>query len=190
MKPIQQSCTDYEAWLRAQIGPDFVERDLVEKHRKMKDGPFPFLRATYWRWAERILEDCEALSDAPAVLGIGDLHLENFGAFKGNNRLVYFDLNDFDESALAPATWEVVRLVASIFVAFDSLEIEQEKATRVAARTTGVAARARLRVSMMPRGTAISTINTEASAASLMCSMSRSLMYTELIVRCSIESRV
>ncbi len=62
----------------------------------------------------------------------GDLHLENFGSYKGNNRLVYFDLNDFDEAILAPTYLELVRLVTSIFIAFDSLKIEQKKAANMA----------------------------------------------------------
>jgi uncharacterized protein (DUF2252 family) len=34
---------------------------------------------------------------------------------------VYFDLNDFDEAALAPVTWELVRFLSSILVAGDAL---------------------------------------------------------------------
>ena len=30
------------------------KEDLAEKHKKMADGAFQFLRATYWRWAETI----------------------------------------------------------------------------------------------------------------------------------------
>lgn len=45
----------------------------------------------------------------------------SYGSYKGDNRLAYFDLNDFDESTLAPCLWEVSRMVASIFVAFDNL---------------------------------------------------------------------
>jgi len=62
----------------------------------------------------------------------GDLHLENFGSYKGDNRLVYFDINDFDEAILAPASWELVRLVTSIFIAFQTLKINQKKALHMA----------------------------------------------------------
>ena len=57
----------------------------------------------------------------------GDLHIENFGSFKSDNRSVYFDLNDLDEAVLAPASWELARIVTSIFIAFESLEIEQKR---------------------------------------------------------------
>jgi len=50
----------------------------------------------------------------------------------GDNRLVYFDLNDFDEAVLAPCSWELIRLLTSIFIAFESLQIEQKKALNMA----------------------------------------------------------
>lgn len=46
--------------------------------------------------------------------------------------MVYFDLNDFDEAVLAPVTWEIARSVASIYIAFDTLKIENKKADRMA----------------------------------------------------------
>src|SRR3954447_19743116 len=82
----------------------------------MQADSFAFLRGTchlfYEDWPST-----SALNNAPAAWLCGDLHLENFGSYKGDNRLVYFDLNDFDEAALAPACWELVRMVTSIFVA-------------------------------------------------------------------------
>jgi uncharacterized protein (DUF2252 family) len=73
------------------------------------------------------------VSNSPIAWICGDLHLENFGSFKSDNRQVYFDLNDFDESILAPAIYEVVRMTTSIFVAFDALGIEDERAEKMAA---------------------------------------------------------
>ena len=58
--------------------------------------------------------------------------MENFGSFKSDNRQVYFDLNDFDEGLVAPAIWEIYRMVTSIFVAFESLDIEGNKAVHMA----------------------------------------------------------
>ena len=39
---------------------------------------------------------------APVAWCCGDMHLENFGSYHGDNGLAYFDINDFDEAALAP----------------------------------------------------------------------------------------
>ncbi len=49
--------------------------------------------------------------------------MENFGSYKGDNRQVYFDINDFDEGALAPASWDLVRLLASIQCGADALRV-------------------------------------------------------------------
>ncbi len=43
-------------------------------------------------------------------------------------RLVYFDLNDFDEGVLAPLAFDLTWMVVSIFVAFASLGIDEKKA--------------------------------------------------------------
>ena len=40
--------------------------------------------------------------------------MKNFGSYKSDNRQVYFDINDYDEVALAPLSWDVVRLLTSI----------------------------------------------------------------------------
>jgi hypothetical protein len=39
----------YDRWLRKQLRGKIVAADLREKRKKMSSGPFPFLRATYWR---------------------------------------------------------------------------------------------------------------------------------------------
>jgi uncharacterized protein (DUF2252 family) len=68
------------------------------------------------------------LATAPALLVCGDLHLENFGVYKGDNRLAYFDLNDFDEAALAPFTYDLLRFVSSIHVAARHLRLSTRQA--------------------------------------------------------------
>jgi len=61
----------------------------------------------------------------------GDLHLENFGSYKGDNRVVYFDMNDFDEAIAAPATWEVARLLTSIHLAAQVLKFDEKLADAI-----------------------------------------------------------
>ena len=53
----------------------------------------------------------------------GDLHFENFGSYKGENRLVYFDLNDFDESILAGPEPEITRFLTSIIIAATEMKV-------------------------------------------------------------------
>lgn len=54
--------------------------------------------------------------------------------------MVYFDLNDFDESVLAPLSWEISRMLTSIFVASNTLKIkpaEAKKAAKLFIKTYG-----------------------------------------------------
>jgi uncharacterized protein (DUF2252 family) len=97
------------------------------KYQSMAENPFRFYRGTCHLFYEDLSHN-NALPAYPLSWICGDLHLENFGSYKGENRLVYFDLNDFDESVLAPATWEVSRMITSIFTGFDALGIKKKDA--------------------------------------------------------------
>jgi uncharacterized protein (DUF2252 family) len=114
---IKASVRGYEAWLADALGGDLVTADLAEKHDKMRDGPFPFLRATYWRWAETILDTCPDLASAPTVLAIGDTHVENFGCWRDAEGRLVWGANDFDDAAVMPYPLDLVRLAASALLA-------------------------------------------------------------------------
>src|SRR5258706_11007902 len=107
----------------AQIRSANAGRDpqrLKLKYRAMRANPFAFLRGTCGLFYDRLPRG-GIFRSAPAVWICGDLHLENFGSYTADNGLVYFDINDFDESALAPATWDLGRLLTSVLVAADTL---------------------------------------------------------------------
>ena len=98
---------------------------LALKYRAIRQDPFSFMRGTcHLYYSDWPVLDAQ-LNDAPLAWICGDLHLENFGCYKGDNRLVYFDLNDFDEAVLAPATWELARWLTSILVAAQSLKLPE-----------------------------------------------------------------
>jgi uncharacterized protein (DUF2252 family) len=101
------------------------------KYEVMAANAFAFYRGTCHLFYED-LAAAEPLPLSPLAWICGDLHIENFGSYKGDNKLVYFDLNDFDEALLAPCSYEVARMVTSIFIAFDSLGFEPEKALKMA----------------------------------------------------------
>jgi uncharacterized protein (DUF2252 family) len=103
---------------------------LALKYRAMRATPFAFLRGTCHLFYDE-LGSASLPAGAPLVWACGDLHLENFGSYKGDNRLVYFDLNDFDEAALAPCTWDLARLLASVLVAARTLGIDAPEALRL-----------------------------------------------------------
>lgn len=112
----QESMATYEDWLGRQLAGELVEEDLKKKHKHMKDSAFVFLRATYWRWAELIPSACPELMNAPSVLGVGDIHVENYGTWRDEDGRLVWGVNDFDEAAEMPYVLDLVRLVASIYL--------------------------------------------------------------------------
>ena len=95
------------------------------KYSAMAANPFSFFRGTCHLFYED-LPQTGIFRSAPPVWICGDLHLQNFGSFKGNDnlglqktdrKLVYFDINDFDESVLAPCSWDLARFLVSLLVA-------------------------------------------------------------------------
>jgi len=107
----------YERWLKAQLKGDTVEADLEQKHTSMCEDPFVFLRATFWRWAESILQVCPDLAGTPAVLAVGDIHLENFGTWTDKEGRICWGVNDYDEAAEMPYILDLVRLATSATLA-------------------------------------------------------------------------
>ena len=103
----------YEAWLSRQLAGAIVRKDLRQKHAGMAEGPFPFLRATYYLWAEEILNICPELAAAPPVVAVGDIHLENFGTWRDNDGRLVWGVNDFDEAAEMPYALDLARLGVS-----------------------------------------------------------------------------
>jgi hypothetical protein len=116
MPNIQQSTKAYEDWLRAELRGEVIEKDLERKHEKMRDSPFAYLRATYWRWAETVLDICPETADAPKVLAVGDIHLENFGTWRDVDGRLVWGVNDFDEAAEMPYALDLLRLATSALV--------------------------------------------------------------------------
>ncbi|MHB8464697.1 MAG: DUF2252 family protein [Acidimicrobiales bacterium] len=105
----------YEQWLGKHTS--LISADLETKHQLMAADAFTFLRGTAYRWAQRWPEVCRSLTDAPAVLAVGDLHVENFGTWRDAEGRLVWGINDVDESTRLAYTSDLVRLVASAIVA-------------------------------------------------------------------------
>lgn len=103
---------------------------LALKLKKMRADPFIFLRGTCHLFYARLPRE-PLLTTAPLAWLCGDLHLENFGSFKGDNRLAYFDINDFDEAILAPCTLDLVRFLASVQLGARSLSVKPPEAAQL-----------------------------------------------------------
>jgi uncharacterized protein (DUF2252 family) len=97
---------------------------LERKYDRMAEGLYLFFRATSSVFYEDFAGHFTT-ADPTRVWGCGDLHLQNFGTYKAENRLVYFDVNDFDDALLLPATWELSRMLTSIYLAGEELDLEK-----------------------------------------------------------------
>jgi uncharacterized protein (DUF2252 family) len=112
-----------------QFNSSFNPKLVSLKSKFMAENAFRFFRGTCHIFYED-LSVAAPLPASPVAWNCGDLHVENFGSYRGDNQLVYFDLNDFDESILAPLLWDLVRMTTSIFLAFESLKITDKEALK------------------------------------------------------------
>ena len=111
--------------LEADAGRE-LER-LAMKYEAMRNDPFAFFRGTA-RIFYADLPRGKLIMHAPRTWLCGDLHLENFGSYRGDNGLVYFDVNDFDDCTLGPVSWDLLRFVTSVLVAAEVREIARPRA--------------------------------------------------------------
>ena len=101
------------------------------KYSRMRADAFAFMRGTCHRFHVRT-HACRPMpcrSRLPAAWACGDLRLGNFGSCKRDNRQVYFDIDDFDEAGLAPASWDAVRWLAGLRVGRDLMGVDAAAAS-------------------------------------------------------------
>ncbi len=122
MSNIFETTRAYEAWLAGHT--PIVRADLQAKHRAMAATPFAFLRATFYHWTLSLPKLCPELNRAPAVLAVGDIHVENFGTWRDAEARLIWGVNDFDEAHPLPYTHDLARLAASALVAVDHHDLK------------------------------------------------------------------
>jgi uncharacterized protein (DUF2252 family) len=114
---------------------------LPIKYARMRASPFTFFRG----FAALMATD---LIGTPAtgliVQCCGDAHLGNFGIFGAPDRSLVFDINDFDETALAPWEWDLKRLATSAVLAGAQIKMGK-KDQRISALTVVSAYRTHMR---------------------------------------------
>ena len=84
------------------------------KYQRMSASPFTFFRGTAIIQARDL---ANARMSGITVQVCGDCHLANFGGFASPERVLVFDINDFDETFPGPWEWDVKRLGASLILA-------------------------------------------------------------------------
>src|SRR5258708_65309 len=132
----------YERWLRQSCA--LVPADLARKHALMRRDRFTFFRATFYRWAQHWDRAAPAVRNAPAVVAVGDAHVENFGTWRDAEGRLVWGTNDFDEVARLPYTNDLVRLAASAVLAHAEGQLLIASATICEAVLSGYSSALRL----------------------------------------------
>jgi hypothetical protein len=125
----EESTSRFRTWLGHRI--TVTDAEWETRRQRLADCTvFEFFRATFYRWAQWWPVVCHDLDDAPQVLGIGDLHVENFGTWRDAEDRLVWGVNDFDEACCLPWTHDLVRLATSVRFA---MEERQQKAAKQSA---------------------------------------------------------
>ena len=102
------------------------------RHGRMLVSPLTYFRGA----ALPMASDLALTPDSGVKVQLcGDAHMSNFGMFGSPERHLFFDVNDFDETAPGPWEWDVKRLAASIEIAgreneFSDKERKADRARR------------------------------------------------------------
>jgi len=134
---IRTVTAEYDSWLASRVAVHQPDLDFKHKRMAEADDPFPFFRGTYYRWVSRWPEVCPHLVEAPRVLAVGDLHVENFGTWRDADARLCWGVNDFDEADDLPYTSDLVRLAASVRLAKTAEHLDVKTGAACAAILTG-----------------------------------------------------
>lgn len=108
---IIEATHEFEKWVVQQTA--IVRVQLTEKHQRMAETPFIFLRGTIYRWSQMWPNVCPELARAPQVLAVGDLHVDSFGTWRDIAGRLVWGVDDFDEAFYLPYTQDLLRLAVS-----------------------------------------------------------------------------
>ena len=103
---------------------------VARKYQRMAEDAFAFFRGSNHLFQA---DFPRGLRHYPKVWLNGDLHLENFGTYRGENRLTYFDIGDFDDGALGPASRDLLRFLTALHLALPVLGLSRGKAKSLSA---------------------------------------------------------
>jgi uncharacterized protein (DUF2252 family) len=87
---------------------------IAVKYQRMGVSPFTFFRGAAIIQARDL---AKASVSGITVQACGDCHLANFGGFASPERVLVFDINDFDETFPGAWEWDIKRLGASLVLA-------------------------------------------------------------------------
>lgn len=115
-----------------------VDKGLAFRRHALATNPLAFLRGTFYWWLTRWDTLIPApVRNAPRILSVGDLHLENFGTWRDREGRLVWGINDFDEAHELPITMDLVRLAASILLAIDEGDLNLDRRAACASLLAG-----------------------------------------------------
>jgi uncharacterized protein (DUF2252 family) len=98
------------------------------RYGRMLVSPFTFYRGA----ASIMAHDLAATPRSGlTVQCCGDAHLSNFGVFASPERVLVFDINDFDETLPGPWEWDIKRLAVSMLIAARSNGFRAKQQERI-----------------------------------------------------------
>lgn len=138
MHPIHEAVVETRMHLRKQILSTILQRfdehlmhltneQRLAKYSKMSESAFRFYRGTaflYYYDTTRIPSPFHTPDDKPTWI-MGDMHIDNFGAFQNEQGQIVFDVNDFDEGYVGSYLYDIFRMAISIALYFDEQQYEQ-----------------------------------------------------------------
>ncbi|WP_347862322.1 DUF2252 family protein [Salimicrobium sp. PL1-032A] len=95
---------------------DLTKTDRKDKYRKMKQDPYSFFRGSAYLYFYDVVNipfHYHTPQDKPTWI-MGDMHMDNFSAFRNDAGHIVFDVDDFDEGFLGSYLYDVLRMVVSI----------------------------------------------------------------------------
>lgn len=111
---------------------------VVHRRRALSADPFAFLRGTFYWWLVRWDELMpQPVRQAPKILSVGDLHLENFGTWRDAEGRMVWGINDFDEAYPFPVTMDLVRLATSVLLSIDEGHLKLDRRVACASLLEG-----------------------------------------------------
>nr|WP_127531120.1 DUF2252 family protein [Paenibacillus kobensis] len=100
----------------------------LQKYAKMAGSPFSFYRGSAYLFYFDVSREWFPYHTSPErpTWIQGDLHFENFGAFRSEDGRIVYDVNDFDEGYLGSYLYDLLRMSVSIALVCRTKQIEED----------------------------------------------------------------
>ncbi len=99
------------------------------KYAKMSESAFRFFRGSAYLFyfdVAHVPFPYHTPADKPTWIQ-GDLHFENFGAFRSGDGKIVYDINDFDEGYLGSYLYDLLRMSVSVKLVCEALQYDEEQ---------------------------------------------------------------